>query len=139
MFFDGAARKDGVGASIILVTLEEEVLPYAFALTKNCSNNVAEYHALMMGLEMAIELKITSLKMFRDFKLIINHLCVLYEVKKLELLPYVNDVKKLLEWFDNVSLEHVPRKKNRQLNSLANLALALTSSNEGINVLLRKR
>ena len=49
--------------------------------------------------------------MFRDSKLNINHLFVLYEVKKLELLPYVNHVKKLLEWFDDVSLEHVPRKK----------------------------
>ena len=74
LFFDGAARKDGVEASIILVTLEEEALPYAFALTKNCSNNVAEYQALVMGLEMAMELKITRLKVFRDSKLIINQL-----------------------------------------------------------------
>ena len=48
-------------------------------------------------------------------------------------------MKKLLEWFDDVSLEHVPRKENRQTDSLANLASALTSLNEGINVPLCKR
>ena len=113
LFFDRAARKDGAGAGVILVTPEEEVLPYAFTLVENCSNNVAEYQALAMGLEMAMELNITRLKAFGDSKLIINQILALYEVKKPELLPYVNHVKKLLEWFDNVSLEHVPRKENR--------------------------
>ena len=32
LFLDGAARKDGAGVGVILVTLEEEVLPYAFTL-----------------------------------------------------------------------------------------------------------
>ena len=66
-----------------------------------------------MGLEMVIDLKITRFKVFRDSKLIINQLLALYEVTKLELLPYVNHAKKLLEWFDDVSLELVPRKENR--------------------------
>ena len=84
LFFDGAARKDGARAGVILVTPEEEVLPYAFSLIENCSNNVAKYQALMIGLEMEIELKITRLKMFGDSKLIINQLITLYEVKKPE-------------------------------------------------------
>ena len=65
---------------------------------------------------MTIELKITRLKMFGDSKLIINQLLALYKVKKPELLPYVDHAMKLLEWFDDVSLEHVPRKKiDRQM------------------------
>ena len=108
-------------------------------LIENCPNNVAEYQALMMRLEMEIKLKITRLKVFGDSKLIINQLLVLYEVKKPELLPCIDHAKKLLEWFDDVSLEHMPRKENRQADALANLALALTSSNEGITVPLCKR
>ena len=54
LFFDGAARKDGAGAGVILVTPKEKVLPYAFTLVENCSNNVAEYQALAMGLEMQL-------------------------------------------------------------------------------------
>ena len=77
--------------------------------------------------------------MFEDFKLIINQFLALYEVKKLEFLPYVDHAKKLLEWFDDVSLEHEPRKENRQADALANLASALTSSDKGITVPLCKR
>ena len=79
LFFDGAARKDGAGAGVILITPEEEVLPYAFTLIENYFNNVVEYQTLIMGLKMAIELKITRLKVFGDSKLIINQLLALYE------------------------------------------------------------
>ena len=65
LFFDGVARQGKTGASIILITLEEEeVLPYAFTQIENCSNNVAEYRALIMGLAIAIKLKINQLKVF---------------------------------------------------------------------------
>ena len=100
-------------ASVILITPKEKVLPYTFTFTENCYNNVAEYQAVIMGLKMAIELKITLLKVFEDSKLIINQLFALYKVKKPDLLPYVDHAKKLLEWFDDVSLELVPRKENR--------------------------
>ena len=73
--------------------------------------------------------------MFEDSKLIINQLLALYKVKKPKLLPYVDHAKKLLEWFDDVSLEHVPIKENRQADPLANLASAQASSDEGIKCL----
>ena len=56
MFFDGAARKDGARAGVVFVTPQGEVLPFSFALTHLCSNNVAKYQALIIGLEMALEL-----------------------------------------------------------------------------------
>ena len=96
---------------------------------------MVEYQALMIRLEMTIELKITQPKVFGDSKLIINQLLALYEVRKPKLLSYVDHAKRLLEWFDDVSLEHVPRKENRQADALANLASALTSSDEGIKCL----
>ena len=54
--------------------------------------------------------------MFGDSKLIINQFFALYEIKKLELLLYVDHAKKLLKWFDDVSLEHYLKKKiDRQM------------------------
>ena len=113
-------------------------MPFVFTLIENCSNNVAEYQALIIGLEMAIDLKITQLKMVEDSKLVINQLLSLYELKKPKLLLYVSYVKKLLEWFDNVNLEHVPRKKNKQADFLANLASPLALPNEKVQVSLCK-
>ncbi|XP_017978221.1 PREDICTED: uncharacterized protein LOC108662400 [Theobroma cacao] len=104
LYFNGAARQDGVGAGVIFITPEGEVLPYAFTLIKNCSNNVAEYQALIIGLEMAVDMQITQLK-----------------------------------WFDKTSIEHVPRKENRQADYLANLASAIASPNTELKVHLCKR
>ncbi|WRX25268.1 Reverse transcriptase domain - like 10 [Theobroma cacao] len=110
LYFDGAARQNGV-----------------------------EYQALIIGSEMAVDMQITQLKVFGDSKLVINQVLTLYEVKKPELLLYVNYVQKLLKWFDKASIEHVPRKENRQADSLANLASAIASPNTELKVHLCKR
>ncbi|KAL0391377.1 UNVERIFIED_CONTAM: hypothetical protein Slati_4569700 [Sesamum latifolium] len=57
MYFDGASYKEGVGAGVVFVTSKGEVLPYSFILTQNCSNNMAEYQALIFGLEIAVDIK----------------------------------------------------------------------------------
>ena len=64
------------------------ILPYSFILSERCSNNVAEYQALIIGLQMVIEMKITSLEICGGFKLVINQLLALYEVKSDDLVPY---------------------------------------------------
>ncbi|KAL0293162.1 UNVERIFIED_CONTAM: hypothetical protein Sradi_6953700 [Sesamum radiatum] len=66
MYFDGASHKEGAGAGVVFVTSEGEVLPYSFTLTQNCSNNVAEYQALIFGLEMAVDTKQRYLKVYGD-------------------------------------------------------------------------
>ena len=70
---------------------------------------------------MAINIKTLNLRIFVDSKLIINQVFILYEVKKVELLPYC----KYATQFDTFSIEHAPRKENRQANALANLASTL--------------
>ncbi|XP_034197970.1 uncharacterized protein LOC117613470 [Prunus dulcis] len=135
MFFDGSARKDGAGAGVVFVSPERHVLPYSFSLSELCSNNVAEYQALIMGLQMAVEMKISSLEVYGDSMLVINQLLTHYEVRKDDLIPYHQLATQLLESFDSVTLEHVPRKDNQMADALANLAatLALTKE-EAINL-----
>ncbi|CAL9018761.1 unnamed protein product [Prunus brigantina] len=135
MFFDGSARNDGVGAGVVFVSPERHVLPYSFSLSELCSNNVAEYQALIMGLQMAVEMKISSLEVYGDSTLVINQLLTHYEVRKDDLIPYHQMATQLLERFDFVTLEHVPRKDNQMADALANLAatLALTKD-EAVNL-----
>ncbi|KAL0378905.1 UNVERIFIED_CONTAM: hypothetical protein Sradi_3196000 [Sesamum radiatum] len=49
MYFDGASHKERASTGVV-VTSKGEVLPYSFTLMQNCSNNVAEYQALIFGL-----------------------------------------------------------------------------------------
>nr|XP_009792137.1 PREDICTED: uncharacterized protein LOC104239253 [Nicotiana sylvestris] len=70
MYFDGVAHHGGAGAGVVFVTSQGEVLPYSFMLTQLCSNNVAEYQALILGLEMAVEMKRLQLQVFGDSQLV---------------------------------------------------------------------
>ena len=71
MYFDGASHREGAGAGIMFLTLEGDVLPYAFTLTQLCSNNEAEYQTLILGLKMIVDMKQLRLEVYGDFKLII--------------------------------------------------------------------
>ena len=81
---------------------------------------------------MAIEISILQLEIFRDSKLIINQILEQYDVKKEDLIPYCKYAKKLLANFEAITLEHIPRKENRQADALANLATTLALSREEI-------
>ena len=74
MFFNGAARQEGAGTCVVFISPQWQVLLYSFSLSKLCSNNVAKYQALIIGLQMAIEIVISQLEIFGDSKLIINQI-----------------------------------------------------------------
>ena len=125
MHFDGAARRDGNGAGVVFVSPEKHILPYSFVLTQSCSNNMAEYQALNLGLQMALEMGIKDLNIYGDSQLVINQLLEDYEVKKEDLVPYHRHALRLLDRLDIVKLEHVPRGANKMADALASLAATL--------------
>ncbi|KMT11045.1 hypothetical protein BVRB_5g111360 [Beta vulgaris subsp. vulgaris] len=125
MYFDGAARQDGAGAGVILISPEKHILTYSFVLTELCSNNVAEYQALIFGLQMAKEMEIQDLDVYGDSKLVIHQLLNDYDVKKEDLIPYHRHASQLLGTFHSVKLQHVPRSANKMADALANLAATL--------------
>ncbi|KAK3003094.1 hypothetical protein RJ639_018595 [Escallonia herrerae] len=107
MFFDGSALSDGVGDRVVSVSPQRQVLPYAFILGKKSSNNVAEYQALIIGLQMALELGFPSLAVSGDSKLVINQLLKEYEVNKEDLIPYFCYATNLISEIDSAELEHI--------------------------------
>jgi len=74
MFFDDATQPDGAGAGVMLVSLETYILPYSFILVNLLSNNVAEYQALILGLQIAIGMGIKDLHVYGDSQLVIYRL-----------------------------------------------------------------
>ena len=90
MFFDGLTRYDGIGVGVVFVSPKRQILPYSFFLSERCFNNIAEYKALIIELQMVIEMKMTNLEICGDSKLVINQLLALYEIKDDELVPSSN-------------------------------------------------
>ena len=126
MYFDGAEHRGGAGAGVVFITSQEEILPFSFTLKQCCSNNVAEYQALILGLEMAVDMKQLHLQVFGDSQLVINQILGSYEVKNPELRPYHDYAQKLIRWPGDVTLQHVRRTENKKVDALATLASTLT-------------
>ncbi|XP_075084617.1 uncharacterized protein LOC142167940 [Nicotiana tabacum] len=126
MYFDSAAHRKRAGTGFVFITSQGEVLPYSFTLTQHCTNNVAEYQALILGLEMAVDMRQLQLHIFGESELVMNQLLGSYEVKRPKLHPYHDYAQKLIRWLGNVTLQHVPRKKNKKTDALAALASTLT-------------
>ena len=67
---------------VVFISPQNYVLPRAFSLTESCSNNVAEYNALLIGLQLTHEIGVRYLKAYGDSKLIINQIKGEYEVRR---------------------------------------------------------
>ncbi|KAG9442391.1 hypothetical protein H6P81_018245 [Aristolochia fimbriata] len=74
MYFDGAARRSGAGAGVLFVSPKKDLLPYSFVLTQACSNNEAEYQAILLGLGIAVEMQLPQLNIYGDSALVIKQL-----------------------------------------------------------------
>ncbi|GAA0173341.1 hypothetical protein LIER_41506 [Lithospermum erythrorhizon] len=104
---------------------QQDLLPYSFSLSHKCSNNMAEYQALILVLKAGAGLNIPQLEIYGDSQLIIRQLMGEYEVRKQKPIPYHGYVEKLLQSISLVTLKDVPRKLNKQADALAGLASSL--------------
>jgi len=84
------------------------------------TNNVAEYTAAREGLRRAAELGAQRVHLRSDSQLLIEQLSGRYKVKAAHLRPLYQDVVAAMAGFDAVTLEHVPRERNRDADRLAN-------------------
>ena len=74
MYFDGASNALGCGVGAVLISLEGNHCSFTAKLSFDCTNNVAEYEACVLGLQVAIEKKIKRLSVYGDSALIICQL-----------------------------------------------------------------
>jgi ribonuclease HI len=87
------------------------------------TNNEAEYQAVILGLELAAELRPRRLTIRSDSELLVRQLGGQYRVKAPNLKPLVRRVRALLEPFESVEIEAIPRKDNLEADQLARKAV----------------
>ena len=97
MYFDGASNALGRGVGAVLISLKGNHYPFTAKLSFDCSNNVAEYEACVMGLQATIEKKIKKLTVYSDSVLVICLLNGEWETKDSKLVPYQEFIKGLIE------------------------------------------
>ena len=87
------------------------------------TNNVAEYRALITGLEKAKELGAKRIRIRGDSELIIKQMRGEYRVKNADLRELYDEAQFLYHQFDDARLEHNLRDKNKLADKLANKAM----------------
>ncbi len=81
LYFDGACSKEGAGAGVILISPEGTILPFSHKLDFEATNNVAEYEALVLGLEKARRMNIRNISIYGDSELVIQQINKVYQNK----------------------------------------------------------
>jgi ribonuclease HI len=125
LFADGGSRGNpGPAASgAVLVGPDGEVIDEVGEFLGIATNNVAEWTALCIGLERAIERGIVRLAVRMDSELVVKQMRGEYRVKHASLQPLHRRAQSLLRKFEHVDIKHVPRKQNALADSVVNQVL----------------
>lgn len=122
LYADGASRGNPGEAGAGIVLLDEkgrEIAAGSFYLGQ-CTNNAAEYQALIAGLETAIRSGCTTLSIHLDSELIVRQVTGRYRVKNAQLQPLFIKVTSLLGRLESWTIRHIPRAENARADELAN-------------------
>ncbi|HTZ42017.1 MAG TPA: ribonuclease HI family protein [Candidatus Omnitrophota bacterium] len=106
---DGGARGNPGPAAIgVIVRKDEAIIAKYSEIINDCTNNVAEYKALIKALELGRKYS-DEIVCVMDSELLVKQLLGEYQVKSKDLLPLFLKVQKLQEDFTRVKYVHVPR------------------------------
>ncbi len=121
VYVDGAAKGNPGPAGIgVRLELKGVVLSEHSEYIGKATNNVAEYKALIYGLEIARRYRITRVSVISDSELMVRQLNGKYKVKNEKLLPLYTFVRELADTFEEFRIRHVSRTENQHADRLAN-------------------
>ena len=124
IFIDGASKGNPGPSGIGVVILQgNETIGNIPTFIGNTTNNVAEYTALIYGLQEALKLKAESIKINTDSQLLHRQLNKTYKVKSPNIIGLHNQVTHLLSGFRHISITNIPRENNKGADKLATLAI----------------
>ncbi|CAL2229814.1 unnamed protein product [Prunus armeniaca] len=125
LYFDGSKTDIASGARIVL----EEPLGirhyYSFQLDFQCTNNMTEYEALIIALEMLVELGIQYVEILGDSMLVLKQIAGEYKCLSPSLAVYLVAARNLLTEFREPTWEHIPMEENCAANELAQVATGI--------------
>ena len=122
---DGGARGNPGPAAVAAVATDDEgqVVGERNAYIGEATNNVAEYRALLLGLELARELGATEVEVINDSELVARQIGGEYKVKHAGLKPLFIEAMRELREFDSWAVRAVRREHNERADELVNEAL----------------
>lgn len=138
MEFDGSCAQGTGGAGIILFNSKEKIT-LSYKLDFKCSNNEAEYEALILGMLEALRRGVKVLCIRGDSNLIVQQVNGEFSLKHANLAPYRYIIQRLLSQFLKVTVERHARTMNRHPDALATIAQKLDMDGPEATITVRRR
>jgi ribonuclease HI len=122
---DGGARGNPGPAAIgvVIADADGQVIEEVAEHIGVATNNVAEYRAVLRGLERASALGATEVELIGDSELVAKQLTGAYKVKHAAMKPLHAEASHALAGFDRWGIRTVPRAENADADALVNQAL----------------
>ena len=129
IYVDGGSRGNpgpaGVGV-VILDNSGKKIKEFGKYIGET-TNNIAEYNALLYGLEEALILRADDVKLNLDSELVAKQLSGDYRVKDANIRPLFERALNMLKGFKSFEVRHIEREKNKEADKLVNKAINLAS------------
>ncbi len=129
IYVDGGSRGNPgpSGVGVVILDASGKRLKEISKYIGEATNNIAEYNALLYGLEEALMLRIDEIVVNLDSELVAKQLTGDYRVKDPGLKPLFERAMNMLKSFKSFEIRHIEREKNKEADKLVNRAINLAS------------
>ena len=127
LYVDGGARGNPgpAGIGVVILDAGNKKVKEIYKYIGEATNNIAEYNALICGLEEALNLSARDIIVHMDSELIAKQLSGEYRVKNADLKELFEKAIEILKGFSSFEIKHIDRSKNKDADKLVNKAINL--------------
>lgn len=122
LVFDGASNAMGHVIGVVLIFQENNYTSFTTRLCFNNTNNMVEYEACIMGIRVAIDLRIKILEVYEDLTLVICQVKIEWETHDHKIIPYCDPILEFMENFQKITFHRILREENQMANALTTLS-----------------
>ena len=119
--FDGSRQLEGSGAGVVLTSPKGDKFCYVLRLMFPCTNNAAEYEALLHGLRVAKEMNLSRVRCLGDSDLVAQQVSGTWDSKDPRMAAYRQAVDIIAGHFKGYQVDHIDRRKNEAADALSRL------------------
>ena len=127
LYIDGAARGNPgpAGVGVVIKGEDRKTLKEFYKYIGETTNNVAEYSALIYGLQEALMLEAQEVVVNVDSELVAKQLNGVYRVRDEKIKQLFDQALHMLNGLENFEIKHIRREANKAADLLANRAINL--------------
>ena len=122
LYFDGSVCDDGQGVGVVYISPHGNIFEASCRLDYLCTNNEAEYEALLFGLELLVDAGVTHIEAYGDSLLVVQQVSKICQCHSGTLNVYLDSCLEVISKLDYFNISHVPRQDNWLANELAQQA-----------------